>query len=76
MFNRRISIGCRSFYTRDGVRLQPAPRKKDQIRVLSPQGRPIAVPVKIGLSDNIVSELVEGALGEGRLVITGMRTPR
>jgi HlyD family secretion protein len=51
-----------------------APRKKDRVWVLSPQGRPAAVPVKIGLSDNIVSELVDGDLGEGRLVITGLRT--
>ena len=53
-----------------------APRKKDRVWVLSPQGRPVAVPIKIGLSDNIVSELVEGDLSEGRLVITGLRTKR
>ncbi len=54
----------------------PAPRQKDRVWILSPQGRPIAVPVKIGLSDSIVSELVEGDLGEGRLVISGLRIRR
>jgi HlyD family secretion protein len=53
-----------------------APRKKDRVWVLSPQGRPVAVAVKIGLSDNILSELKEGDLAEGRPVITGMKAKR
>jgi HlyD family secretion protein len=58
-------------------RVRPAnaePRKKDHVWVLSPQGRPIAIPVKIGLSDSILTELKAGELDEGRLVITGLRT--
>jgi HlyD family secretion protein len=54
----------------------PEPRKKDRVWVLSPQGRPVAVPVKVGLSDNILSELVTGDLGEGQPVITGLKSKR
>jgi HlyD family secretion protein len=58
-------------------RVRPAnaePRKKDRVWVLSPQGRPVAVPIKIGLSDSILTELASGELDEGRPVITGLRT--
>ncbi len=53
-----------------------APPRKDQVWVLSPQGRPAAVPVKIGLSDNVLSELVKGDLAEGQPVITGTKAGR
>jgi len=52
------------------------PRKKDRVWVLSPQGRTAAVSVKIGLSDNVLSELVKGDLVEGQPVITGMKAGR
>lgn len=53
-----------------------APLRKDQVWVLSPQGRPAAVPVKIGLSDNVLSELITGDLTEGQPVITGTKAGR
>ena len=77
----RIPNGALSFNPPSAVSGQarpssPEPRKKDRVWVLSPQGRPVAVPVKVGLSDNILSELVTGDLGEGRLVITGLKSKR
>jgi HlyD family secretion protein len=77
----RVPNGALSFNPPSAVSGQarpssPEPRKKDRVWVLSPQGRPVAVPVKVGLSDNILSELTAGELGEGRLVITGLRTKR
>ena len=77
----RIPNGALSFNPPSAVsgqarRSSPEPRKKDRVWVLSPQGRPVAVPVKVGLSDNILSELVTGDLGEGRLVITGLKSKR
>ena len=75
----RIPNGALRFDPPSSVsgRVRPAnaePRKKDRVWVLSPQGRPVAVPVKIGLSDSILTELASGELDEGRLVITGLRT--
>jgi len=45
---------------------------RDHVWVLSAGNKPVLVPLKIGLSDNILSEIVQGDLREGQAVITGV----
>jgi HlyD family secretion protein len=43
--------------------------------VIGEDGRPLAVPVSIGQSDNSATELQAGSLSEGQAVIVGTATP-
>lgn len=49
-----------------------APEHGDWVWVLGDDGRPLAVPVQLGISDGNESEILGGDLAEGQRVITGV----
>ncbi|TLY36837.1 MAG: efflux RND transporter periplasmic adaptor subunit [Nitrospirae bacterium] len=49
---------------------------KPTVWLPNPEGEPIAVKVKTGVTDGTYTELVEGALKEGDEVIVGIKTPK
>ena len=71
---------------RDGVGKGGAPeggrreggegRSKPKVWLRNPQGEPVPVEVKTGITDGAFSELVEGELKEGDEVITGVEMPK
>ncbi len=51
-------------------------KSKPKVWLRSPQGEPVSVEVKTGITDGAFSELVEGALKEGDEVIIGVDMPK
>lgn len=65
--------------TRDGAGKGGSPeggRPTPKVWLRSPQGEPTPVEVTTGITDGVVSELIEGAVKEGEDVIIGLEMPK
>ena len=63
----------------DGTVAERAAASRDQrattgrVWTLGPDGRPVAIPVTLGITDGVSTEIVGGDLGEGRAVLVGLQ---
>lgn len=63
--------------TSEGGRREGAEgRSKPKVWLRSPQGEPVPVEIKTGITDGAFSELIEGDLKEGDEIIVGVDMPR
>ena len=52
------------------------PGVSGRVFVLDPKGQPTPIPLRLGITDGRVTEVLAGDLKEGQLVITGTAAPQ